>query len=159
MSDEMELDDCDLRLLADVEKHGWHGVVINDDEPSAYMFSVGVMQTLDHPELVMFGLAVDVMHSLLWNVYREIVGGRRFDEDGLYDGIVEGFAIAVRRVHPTWHPHYLGSAQWHRRYLKARGTLQAVQLIWPDKAGRFPWEEGSHQSVRALQPRLDLPKP
>ena len=159
MSNDMELDDSDHRVLRDVDEHGWHAVVINDQEPSPFVFGVGVMHTLDHPDLIMFGLDVTLMHGLLWGVYREIARGRRFDGDCLYDGVLEGFAIATRRAHPSWHPHYLGYAQWHRRYLHARGTLQAVQLVWPDKAGLFPWDDGCHSSVVALQPRLDQPKP
>ena len=56
-------------------------------------------------------------------------------------------------------PRYLGYAQWHRRYVGKRGTLCAMQIFWPDKAGLFPWEMGCDRSVALLQPRLDLPRP
>jgi hypothetical protein len=153
------LDDSDRRLLRDIEEHGWHAIVIDDEEPSAYVFSVGVMHTLGHPELVMFGLDHKLMHSVLWGVYRDIRAGRRFEAGGLYEGLIEQYAVAVRDVHESWHGHYLGYAQWHRRYVGKRGSLRAVQIVWPDKAGLFPWEDGCHPSVKSLQPRLDLPMP
>jgi hypothetical protein len=55
MPGEEPLDDSDRQVLRDIEEHGWHGIAIVDEEPSHYVFSVGVMHTLDHPELVMFG--------------------------------------------------------------------------------------------------------
>ncbi len=159
MSDEMKLDDHDRIVLRDIAEHGWHAVQINDERPSPFVFSVGIPHTLGHPELVMFGPDQKLMHGLMWDVYREIAGGRRFDADGLFDGILDRCAIAVRRVEPSWHPFYLGYAQWHRRYLGKRGTLEAVQLVWPDMQGRFPWEDGCDAAALELQPRLDQPMP
>jgi hypothetical protein len=156
MSFDEPLDDTDRRVLADIEEHGWHAIAINDEDPSPYVFSVGIMHTLGHPELVMFGLDPELMHDVLWTAYRDVQSGRRIDADGLYEGLIEGYAVAAREVHGSWHAHYLGYAQWHRRYVGKRGTLRAMQLVWPDKAGRFPWEDGCHASVVDLQPRLDL---
>src|SRR5690242_8007082 len=115
MSDEIQLDDSDRRLLRDIEQYGWHGVAIDDDDPSEYVFSVGFMHTLNHPELVMFGLDRKLMHSVLWDAFRQIESGRRMDVEGLYEDLIERYAVAIREVDRTWHPHYLGYAQWHRR--------------------------------------------
>ena len=159
MSTEMPLDDSDRQVLRDIEAHGWHGVLIEDDEPSTYVFSVGVLHTLDHPEFVMFGLDAKLMHQVIWGAYRFVQGGRRFETEGLYEDLLEWYAVAIRTVHLSWHAHYLGYAQWHRRYVGKTGSLRAVQIVWPDKAGLFPWEPGCHPSVIALQPRLDLLNP
>jgi hypothetical protein len=37
------------------------------------------------------------------------------------------------------------------------GELQAVQLFWPDKDGRFPFEPNCDLDVYNRQPRLDIP--
>jgi hypothetical protein len=49
-----------------------------------------------------------------------------------------------------------GYAMWHRRYVGKIGTLEAVQCVWPDKAGLFPGEPGCDAEVEALQPDLTL---
>jgi hypothetical protein len=37
------------------------------------------------------------------------------------------------------------------------GGLQAVQVFWPDAAGKFPFDVGCDPGIFRLQPRLDLP--
>jgi hypothetical protein len=36
------------------------------------------------------------------------------------------------------------------------GELEAMQVLWPDSKGRFPFEVGCDLGVYQLQPRLDL---
>jgi hypothetical protein len=31
-----------------------------------------------------------------------------------------------------------------------------LQVFWPDKQGRFPWDQGVHEAVRADQPSLEV---
>lgn len=42
------------------------------------------------------------------------------------------------------------------RYLGRTGELEAMQVFWPDKAGKFPYEVGCDLDVFRCQPRLDL---
>ena len=37
--------------------------------------------------------------------------------------------------------------------------LRAVQVLWPDKAGRFPFDAGCDPGVVARQPLLEVPVP
>lgn len=51
-------DDEDPMLLDDVREHGWHIVLVPEDESSpGWCFTVGLQQTLRHPERVIFGPA------------------------------------------------------------------------------------------------------
>src|SRR5205823_13640721 len=109
-----EPDDADRRVLRDIEEHGWHAVQVVDDDPAPFICSVGVMQTLKRPELVIFGLEIQLMHRVLWTLYREIKMGRRFDDEPLHDRILVGYPVAARIAHRSWHPRYLGYAMWHR---------------------------------------------
>lgn len=36
------------------------------------------------------------------------------------------------------------------------GELEAVQVFWPDKNGKFPFDVGCDLDVYQRQPRLDL---
>jgi hypothetical protein len=45
------------------------------------------------------------------------------------------------------------------RHLGRIGELEAVQVFWPDKNGKFPFDVGCDLDVYQRQPRLDLPLP
>ena len=38
-----------------VREHGWFAASVGDHEPP-FLYSIGLMQTCDHPELIVFGL-------------------------------------------------------------------------------------------------------
>jgi len=63
--------------------------------------------------------------------------------------------VATRLVHPTQHEFYLGFAMGYCREHGRWGGLEAVQVFWPDKQGRFPFSPQCDESVWAAQPRLD----
>ena len=50
---------------------------------------------------------------------------------------------------------HLGAAIWAHE----GEDFEAVQLVWPDKQGRWPWDD-AREGFRALQPVLErLPAP
>jgi hypothetical protein len=56
----------DRKLLADVKKFGWHVIkVAADDEGPAFAYSIGLYHSLQHPEIVTFGLDVTDMHRMI----------------------------------------------------------------------------------------------
>jgi hypothetical protein len=81
----------------------------------------------------------------------------RFDEPGLHQDIAQDYPLATRPVHPSQHPLYLGYAMWHCRYRQRPGGLEAMQLLWPDQSGVFPYENGCELGVLELQPLLEEP--
>lgn len=152
----MDLDDDDRRTLGHIERVGWALICIEpDQEGPGFVYSVGMMHTLDHPEIIMFGLDIDLMASVINGMGEEIRAGRRFDEDGLYDGLLEGCACKCVAVDDRHFPEYFGYAGWHRRYLGKIGTLRAIQCLWPGKVdGLFPDEDGCNEEVARRQPLL-----
>ena len=145
-------DQIEQRVLDDIAKFGWHmiGVQPGETDPR-FTYTIGMMQTLDHPELVIVGLEDKTAATILNLIGAEIRGGRPFREPGLYEGIVKGFACKTRSVPVSSHPAYLGYAMWHRRHVNKTGTLEAVQILWPDKAGLFPDEAGCDANIVGLQ--------
>lgn len=154
------LEPDEQRVLDDIAKYGWHDVCIETDEVGpGFNYTVGFMQTVEHPEVIIFGLKRNVMHDVLWGIFRDIQKGLRFDTPGLYENLLEGCACTSRQVHASQHPDYLGYAMWHCRHRGLKGLLSAVQCFWPGKLdGKFPWEDGCNEEVRMRQPLLYLPK-
>jgi hypothetical protein len=141
-----------------VRKHGWFAASIGDQEPP-FLYSIGLMQTWSHPELIVFGLDADNARALFSGLIRGIHTGQSYAEPGAYTVHIGGtdHRVGCRRVHPTQHPLYLGFAMGFCRRIGRIGGLQAVQLFWPDEAGKFPFEVGCDLGVFRLQPRLDIP--
>jgi hypothetical protein len=139
-TDKSELDEADRKLLADVDRYGWHCLHVHGgaDAPS-WSFSIGVFQTWQHPELVVFGLGETVAHELLTQLVDRIKAGEKFVPDHDYDDIVEGYRSCFVRVDPQWYPVFLGYAQW---FYETKDRFPVLQLVVPDKEGRYPWEDG-----------------
>ena len=150
------IDDDDRNILDDIERVGWSLICISEDsEGPGFVYSVGMMQTLGHPEIIMFGLDIDLMANLINGMGKMILEGRRFDEVALYEDLLEGYACKCIPVAEKHHTEFLGYAMWHRRHVGQLGTLKAVQCLWPDRQGKFPDEAECDPRIRECQPVLD----
>ena len=146
----------DEEIAEVVREHGWFAASISDHEPP-FLYTIGLMKTLNHPELIVFGLDPSDAHALFSGMIRQIRAGDSFARPGVYTvSHAEDFQVGVRRVHPSQHPLYLGFAMGFLRNLGRIGELEAVQMFWPDSSGKFPFEVGCDLGVYECQPRLDI---
>lgn len=68
-------DPAEQRVLDDIAKFGWHLIQINAGEAQpGFVYSIGMMESLGHPEIIMFGLA------------RRLVGTARYLEPSRLPG-------------------------------------------------------------------------
>jgi hypothetical protein len=141
-------------ISAGVRKNGFRILTISDHVPP-FAYTVGLMFTYQHPELIILGLqqpGTDILRGMA-----HLIGqGRRFDGPGEYE-IVPTVKIATRTVHPTQHEFYLGYAMGYCREQGRLGGLQAIEVFWPDMQGKFPFQPGCEEAVWQQQPRLDQP--
>lgn len=140
-----------------VREYGWYAASVSDHDPP-FLYSIGLMQTCDHPECIVFGLDEDNAHALLTHLFERIRSGQSFAKPDVYAINIGGdeHRIGIRPVHETQHPLYLGYAMGYCRFLGRMGELEAVQVFWPDSDGKFPFDAGCGQEVYQEQPRLDL---
>ncbi len=148
------LDAGDLRLIADVAQAGFHAVVVGGDGPP-HAFSVGLFRSWDHPEVAVFGLPPEDLRAALNRVGSRVRAGGRFEHGDVTEGIVDGRATAFRRVVPRHYPAYLGHAVWYH----GGARFPALQAVWADEAGRFPWDRWFPRELREAQPVLFEPEP
>jgi hypothetical protein len=115
------------------------------------------METLHHPEFIIFGLESENGHALFSGLIRDIRAGCSFAKPSVHTINLGGsdHRVGFRRVHPTQHPLYLGFAMGFLTNIGRIGELEAMQAFWPDEAGKFPFEVGCDLAVHELQPRLD----
>jgi len=144
-----EDDDIDRSIV----KHGWHAIGVDDHDPP-FLYTCGLISQFRHPELVILGLDGKTAHPVVASIVKVIRNGTRL-EVGARVELLGGLVIAIRAFHPSQHELYLGYAMAHAR--RHHSTLQALQVLWPDNNGRFPFDLTCDSEVRALQPRLELP--
>ncbi len=141
----------DRKTISDVEEYGWHvGAIPADDEEPSFAFSVGLFKTFGHPEVILFGLGIEAMQGIINVIGEEVRQGRRFSEGEAASGIIEGFDVRFCEVSRDHYSEYLGTASW---YYKST-DYPALQCVWPDRLGRFPWDDDFPESLRAIQPVL-----
>lgn len=146
----------DAELAAIIEQSGWAVVRVDGDslEPTL-AYSVGMSESFAHPEIIVMGLAVAVMHTMIDTVGHLVASGRRFAAGEESTEIIEGYACCFRAVAPAAVQHYMGVA------VERCGTsVAALHCVWPDAKGLYPWNQGASADFRRLQPKLsDDPSP
>jgi hypothetical protein len=144
-------DDHDRKLLADVERHGWHVIVVEEDEEGpAFAYSIGLHYTFGHPEVILFGLPVRVMHQIINGVGEQVRASKRLghlDESG---DVLDGFNVCFRTVEQRHYREYLGYAGWFYR----GDDFPALQCVWPDSRHRYPWHPEAGSDFLRRQPVL-----
>jgi hypothetical protein len=73
----------DQRVVDKVEEFGFfsQGVLAEGAQP-AFRYSVGFWESLNSPEVIIFGLPLDLMHSMLWEMFRQIKSGKTLSDRG-----------------------------------------------------------------------------
>src|SRR5262249_25495648 len=147
--DDDRLDDPRLRRTADlIGDFGWRVQAISDgDGLPGWAYSIGLWHGAMVPEVSMFGLGIQDMGHWINDLGRALRGGPgQVDEPRA--GILPGdYPIIVKPVHDSWYHDFFGTA------IDFYGLppLPITQAVWPDREGRFPWEEGCAESCRTNQ--------
>jgi Domain of unknown function (DUF4262) len=142
----------DNKLLSDIEEYGWHVImVIEDEEGPGFAYSIGLYRVFHHPEIIVFGLPLDVMHEIINVIGNEVKSGARFLAINSYNGIVADYPVAFREMAKHHYDQYLGQAIGYYQY----ESFPTLQCFWQSKHGHFPWETGYPESLKAQQPILN----
>src|SRR6478752_276039 len=80
--DRDEADQAELTIIDNVRQHGWHVVMVPEDEIGpGFAYTIGLSHTHGVPELAMFGIDVHAMHSIL-NTLGEMAAAGTVPADG-----------------------------------------------------------------------------
>lgn len=143
------------RVHADVSQHGWHVVAVAprpDESFAPFAFTVGLFQTYQHPELIVFSLPMNVAHSILGTCVERIEEGKTFDGGPVRSDVLNRYRAAFLTVDQSFYRDYLGTAIGFYEHL----DFPVLQLVWPDRDDHFPWEPNCNPSFSAEQPILSV---
>jgi hypothetical protein len=110
-----------------------------DDHVPPFCYTIGLHE-LGHPELLVFGLDQGTSAKIL-----NTVGARIRDGERLRDGDVLTLAgespllVTARTVPNPGEILFSANRHYHR---PDEDSVPALQLVWPDAHGRFPWDTG-----------------
>jgi hypothetical protein len=154
------VDSEDAEIAAAVQRQGWFAIAVEgtDEEPS-FTYTIGLCDRLGHPEIIALGLEEEPAYGLVSDLVALARSGRRYRPREKILDLILGCPVMLLPVHRTHVLCRMGYALGYCRHVSKPDVLQAVQLLWPDRAGRLPIEVGCEPDVASLQPRLDLPMP
>ncbi|OON68848.1 DUF4262 domain-containing protein [Hymenobacter sp. CRA2] len=144
--------EAERQILHDVQEHGFFVALFHGDGYSpGFAYTIGLFQTYGYPELICFGLGHELMHSLFWEAKRLFDEQPQPDLNVGHPGFLEGHDVRFLVVDKACYADYLGYGMW---FYNGR-DFPALQLVWPDQQGLFPWQDDFKADWKFLQPLLD----
>lgn len=141
---EAELQD----MLDKIAKHGWavQGV-FGDAEIEAAPFAYTAGLTAQGlPELVIYGLDVGLAGNVLNSAATQMIESGEFAAGQAVSRLIRNFdMVAIEVLLPV---DLLAAVQIY-------GPVRAIQLVWPDTEGRFPWQTG-YEFAAIIQPLMGV---
>ena len=139
------------RIRSDIEIFGWHVVkVLEDENGPGFGYSIGLFQTFSHPEILIVGLRLDLIHLLINNIGADIKKGKIFIEGQFYENVIDNYKCYFLKVNQEYYNDYVGQAQSY--YGNAKFPL--MQCAYPTLENIYPWQKDWPDSIKDLQPIL-----
>ncbi|MDQ6803609.1 MAG: DUF4262 domain-containing protein [Actinomycetota bacterium] len=143
-------DAFDEKLLDDVRRYGWHCVLVADEHhpehaaqnaalgphpiyDAAFAYTVGVEVSFAHPELILVGRWQHA-HPFLAQAVSLVKEGHRFAPGDSSTDVLDGYPVRFGVVSDFRRIELLTCVDW----LNRGRAFSALQLILPDRAGRWP---------------------
>lgn len=142
-----------LDIQDTIDESGCQIMIVEGSEylPS-YAYTIGLYQQYNHPEIICFGLLPSVMQSLLNQIKNCLEEKEEFEPNKDYKGFLQkDVPICFIAVDKIFYAEYLNSAI----EFYGNDDFPCLQLIWPDKKLRFPWDKNFNPEFKNIQPLLD----
>ncbi len=144
---------ADQKFLSNIGAHGWVVTKVFQSAGEAgpeFAYSAGLFHSYRHPEIIIFGLGLDIMHKLINNIGDSVKTGTRFEPGNEYQDIFARCGCQFRPVDTSHYKSYLGWAIWFYN----GEPFPVLQCFWPDQEGHYPWDPACSPGVVSLQPLL-----
>lgn len=145
-------DDLLTNAKLNIDKFGLQVIMVNSANylPS-FVYSVGLTETYNHPEIICFGLPTDLGHNIINDIAQLIKVGERIDTEKVYTEIFKNSRAKFLKIDNENIIDYFGVAINYY----SRNNFNALQLVWTDRNDKFLWEENFEEEFLYKQPLLD----
>jgi hypothetical protein len=145
-----ELEERDQLFLSQISQHGFYSTSVTADEDRPrFTYSTGFWLNAGHPEVIIFSLPSGVAHDLLWDIFRMAQSGLSLPVGIPFDSLAN-LHTCTFPVSEGARKEFLCWADW----FYCRSVFPCLQLVWPDQAGVFPWENGFSDRFANSQPDI-----
>lgn len=142
--------DNQQKAINNIKEFGWHVINVPEDEHGAgFSYSIGFTQTYNHPEIIITGLSIELRNHLINDLAKNIKLGETYNKNCRYDDLLENNDVIFLEVLPEFYAEYFGFGRDLIGY-----NIKALQCFYPNKLGRFPFEEQCHEDFKKIQPSL-----
>jgi hypothetical protein len=146
------LDPQEQVFVEHIRKSGWTGTnVFADEEGPGFSYTTGFWLNTDQPEIIIFGLKSELAHDVCWDMFRDAQANNALPTGKPTKNVFGNLPAYVFHVSTDRYQDYLGWSMW---FYGGNNPFPCLQIVWPDKAGIFPWEMGFEPSFKGLQTDL-----
>ena len=149
-ADASGFDDSEKNFVAKIRKHGWFDTqVLGDEQGPGFSYTTGFLLQ-GSPEFITFSMKRDITHDVYWDLFRDAQSGRGFQAGVRSIGVFANLPVYFFNVAERHQREYLGWSRW----FYGTEIVPTLHLVWPDRDGVFPWEDGFDETFRIDQPDL-----
>lgn len=142
-------DRSEQKVIDDIAEFGWHCVHIQAEGSQVeYSFTVGLFQTYEHPELIVFGLPSKVSHRILTTAAEAAQSGTPLDLSKPNDELLNNYSCCFAEVPKAEYYEHVGYARWYYE----GNHFPLHQIVWPSRSGHFPWHPLATADFKLSQP-------
>ena len=146
-------EEADEILIRNVRERGCHILGVGGEKGSPpFAFSIGLALNYAQAEIIIFGLAPSKAAKIINIVRDEATSGKKYVDGDVSSDILVSGKVCFIEVPLDLYGEYLGTAIWF--YRKSPRPFPCLQLVWPERDGRFPWETGFDAALKIDQPVL-----
>ena len=144
--------EAEKKIISDVKQYGFHIAQFHGDGYSpSFSYTIGLFKTYGYPELICFGLNLNLLHSALWSG-KELLDKQPAPNQSIgYPDFIGDYDVRFLTVDKSWYKDYFGYGYW----FNGTWDFPALQIVWPDKQALFPWEDDFNPNWKWGQPLLD----
>lgn len=137
-----------------VNQGGWYLTsVAEGSHRPPFAYTIGLHRNFEHPEILILGLPAELSKTMLDIIGREVGAGGKYDSSEAYRDVLRGYACRFRPVAREAYGAFLKTAV---DFYPTR-DFPALQCIWPDSNGKFPWDTSYNALLQWKQPLLSDP--
>jgi len=133
-------------LEENIKKFGWQCQYVFDpnSEREDFSYSIGFEESYGHPEIMIFGLKKETMHSVLSDIADEIKNGKVFEPNKKTLGVLSGdYEVIFKPLLDSYLSEYAGIAS---DYYSSQ--FRVYIMLWPDKNNVLPTDNNCELTVQ-----------